>query len=115
MFVGNRYSEVTFLVSELIDKIKEAEESAKAKIKESQVESDRVIREAREKASTIIEEAKKQAAESKKLFMKNAEGEAAQMVAQLKEFNNVEREKIRKMAEGNKAKVASFITGRVIG
>jgi len=106
---------VTFLVSELIDKIKEAEENAKAKIKESQSDSDRVIREAREKAEAIIEEAKKQAAESKKLFMKSGEEEAAKLLEQLKEFNNVEREKIRKMAASNRANAASFITGRIIG
>jgi len=103
------------LVNDLIIKIKEAEENAKIQIKEAQANSDKAIKDARDKTELIIEETKKQVAESKKLFMKNAEEEAAQLVAQLREFNKSEREKIRNIAESNKSKVASFITGRIIG
>jgi len=103
------------LVGEQIEKIKEAEESARNNVSESQAEYDRMLRDARGKTEGIIAEAKKQIAEEKNLIIKKAEEEAAKIVAQLEKENETAREDIRATAEGNKSKAASFIIGRLIG
>lgn len=112
---NRRYSEVKYLVGESIERIKKAEENARNQLKEAQAESDRTLRDARGKAEEVIEEAKKQAAEEARLIVEKAEEEAAQEVVLLKEKNEIAKQEIRKTAESNRAKAASFINGRVIG